>query len=139
MLPLKGWQIFWRQVSLLETIWYGLQKVPKRAPRTIFDKFSIFEEFLISIEKIPSFKSRPDVIISLSFLSLKSFGNSKGNSGIEFIMQDFRFLCACGESIWKLNIEVYQCFMTMFEIWLESLSNNAFRKKLFCKVFFIKV
>ena len=71
--PLKEWPISWRKFSLLETIEYWLQKVPKSAPRIIFVKvfsflrnFSISETFtsydqllllLISIEKTPFWKS----------------------------------------------------------------------------------
>ena len=40
--PLKGRPISQRKISFLETIWYRLQKVPKSASRTIFDKFWVF-------------------------------------------------------------------------------------------------
>ena len=45
--PHKGWPIFKRNVSLLETISYRLQEVPKSAPRTIFYKFSVFWGILV--------------------------------------------------------------------------------------------
>ena len=38
--PLKGKPVSYKKVSLPETIWYGLQEVPKSAPRTISDIFS---------------------------------------------------------------------------------------------------
>ena len=40
-LPLQGWLISLRKVCLLRTIWYRLQKVPKRSRQTIFEKFSM--------------------------------------------------------------------------------------------------
>ena len=48
--PLKGWPVSWRRVSLLETICYRLQKIPKSAPGTFFDKFLIFWAILVKFK-----------------------------------------------------------------------------------------
>ena len=34
----------------LETTWHWLQKVPKSAPQTIFDKFSVFRRILVQVK-----------------------------------------------------------------------------------------
>ena len=39
----------------------------------------------------------------------------------------------------NLNIEVCQCFMAGFYVWLENFSNNAAKTLYFCKLFFVKV
>ena len=57
---------------------------------------------------------------------------------MEFVIQDIRLLYACGESNLDLNVEIYQCFMAGFDVWLEKLSKNA-PKTVFFKMFFIKV
>ena len=41
-------------------------------------------------------------------LSLKSFGNSFGNSCMEFVSLHY----VCGESHLDINVEIFQCFMT---------------------------
>ena len=53
------------------------------------------------------------------------------------VIDDVSLQYACGESNLDLNIEICQCFMAGFDVWLEKLTKNA-TKNVFSKMFFIK-
>ena len=67
--PLKGWSISKREVYLLETIQYWLQKVPKSGSRTKFNKFIVFWGILVEA-KLLLLMADPSVRISSSELCL---------------------------------------------------------------------
>ena len=95
----------------------------------------------------------PDISQLAKFLSLKSFGNSWGNSCTKFVMLDIKYHFTCSDSdlskiikkcqnimtktVWKFSFGLYSSnddstFWKKYQFWLKNVS--SFRKQLIFKV-----
>ena len=105
-------------MPLLETTWYWLHKVPKSAPRTIFNKFSVFRGILVQV-KVLLFLTKTTVWIFSNEVCLLWKGD-------QFLREKFLYLKQSGIGCKKFQRVHPKPFLKIFQFLEEIYYSSNF-------------